>query len=180
LPGSGPEPRSIHDFKQAINREDEMRGLFCAAASLVVIAASVPACAGGIYVIENGQGNNPVAVKKEASALAAVPVMPNGKQNQGFNYGMLYDLPGAATHVMRGHVDAKGSIAVHDGALPYILYVISGSGKLSLNDKGGGQIGEVAYKPDDVIVFQPNTLHGWTNGDTAFEFLGVELPAPQK
>jgi hypothetical protein len=29
-------------------------------------------------------------------------------------------------------------------------------------------------------MFQPNTLHGWTNGDTPFEFLGVELPAPGK
>jgi quercetin dioxygenase-like cupin family protein len=157
-----------------------MRGLLCATASLVAIAVTVPACAGEVYVVENGQGNKPVAVKKETSALAAVPAMPNGKSNQGFNYGMLYELPGAAAHVMRGHVDAKGSIAIHEGSLPYILYVISGSGKLSLNDKGGGQIDEITYKPDDVIVFQPNTLHGWSNGDSAFEFLGVELPAPQK
>jgi len=157
-----------------------MRSLLCAAASLIAIAATVPACAGEVYVIENGQGNQPVAVTKETSALAAVPAMPNGKSNQGFNYGALHELPASGTHVMRGHVDAKGSIAIHEGSLPYILYVISGSGKLSLNDRGGGQIGEIIYKPDDVIVFQPNTLHGWTNGDAAFEFLGVELPAPRK
>ncbi|MBR0799437.1 hypothetical protein JQ615_29085 [Bradyrhizobium jicamae] len=157
-----------------------MRGLICAAASLIAIAVTAPAYAGGIYVIENGEGGKAVAVKKDAAALAAVPAMPDGKPNQGFDYGKLYELPGAATHVMRGHVDAKGSIAVHEGPLPYILYVISGAGKLSLNDKGGAQIGEITYKPDDVIVFQPNTLHGWTNGDSAFEFFGVELPAPQK
>jgi len=157
-----------------------MRGLICATAALVVMAATVPALAGEVYVIENGAGKKAAAVKKEAPALAAVPAMPDGKKNQGFNYAMLYDMPGAATHVMRGHVDAKGTIAVHQGALPYILYVVSGSGKLSLNDEGGGQIGEITYKPDDVIVFQPNTLHGWTNGDTPFEFLGVELPAPAK
>jgi quercetin dioxygenase-like cupin family protein len=157
-----------------------MRGLICAAASLIAIATAVPACASGIYVIESGQGNKAVAVKKEAAALVAVPAMPDGKPNQGFNYAKLYELPDAGTHVMRGHVDAKGTIAVHEGPLPYILYVISGSGKLSLNDTGGAQIGEITYKPDDVIVFQPNTLHGWTNGDSAFEFLGVELPAPQK
>jgi quercetin dioxygenase-like cupin family protein len=157
-----------------------MRGLLCATASLIAIAATVPAYAGEVYIIDNGQGNKPIAVKKETTALAGVPAMPNGKPNHGFNYGALYELPGAAVHVMRGHVDAKGSIAVHEGPLPYILYVISGSGKLSLNDKGGGQIGEITYKPDDVIVFQPNTLHGWSNGDSAFEFLGVELPAPQK
>ena len=181
LLGCGPEQRSIRDLKPEINREEEMRRLVCAAASLIAIAAIiVPACASEVYVIENGQGSKAVAVKKDVSALAAVPAMPNGKPNHGFNYGMLYELPGAATHVMRGHVDAKGSIAVHEGPLPYILYVISGSGRLSLNDEGGGQIGEITYKPDDVIVFQPNTLHGWTNGDSAFEFLGVELPAPQK
>jgi quercetin dioxygenase-like cupin family protein len=157
-----------------------MRGLLYATASLIAIAATVPTCTGEVFIIENGQGNKPVAARKETSALAAVPAMPNGKPNQGFNYGALYELPGAGAHVMRGHVDAKGSIAIHEGSLPYILYVISGSGKLSLNDKGGEQIGEVIYKPDDVIVFQPNTLHGWTNGDSAFEFLGVELPAPQK
>jgi quercetin dioxygenase-like cupin family protein len=163
-----------------INREEKMRSLLLAAASLMAIAATIPAWAGDVYVIENGAGDKAVAAKKETSALAAVPVMPNGSANRGFNYGMLYELPGAGTHVMRGHVDAKGTIAIHEGPLPYILYVISGSGKLSLNDKGGGQIGEITYKPDDVIVFQPNTLHGWTNGDAPFEFLGVELPAPAK
>jgi quercetin dioxygenase-like cupin family protein len=157
-----------------------MRGLLCAMASLMMIAGIVPALAGEVYVIENGQGKKPIAVKKEISALAAVPAMSNGKANQGFNYGALYQLTGDATRVMRGHVDAKGSIAIHEGSRPYILYVISGSGKLTLNDEGGGQVGEITYEPEDVIVFQPNTLHGWSNGDSAFEFLGVELPPPAK
>jgi hypothetical protein len=34
-------------------------------------------------------------------------------------------------------MDPKGSIAVHEGARPYVLYVISGTGNLSLNDKAG-------------------------------------------
>jgi quercetin dioxygenase-like cupin family protein len=167
-------------LKDENHREEEMRGLLCGLASLMAIAAIGPAWAGEVYVIENGTGGIPAAVKRDVPTLAAVPVMPNGKLNQGFNYAMLYELPGAATHVMRGHVDAKGSIAIHEGPLPYILYVISGSGKLSLNDKDGSRIAEITYKPDDVIVFQPNTLHGWTNGDAPFEFLGVELPAPRK
>jgi quercetin dioxygenase-like cupin family protein len=157
-----------------------MRTLLCALGSLLAIAATVPAWGGEVYVIENGQGNKAVAVRKEAPPLAAVPAMPDGKQNKGFSYGALYELPGADTRVMHGHVDPKGSIAVHEGARPYVLYVIGGTGKLSLNDKGGGQIGEITYKPDDVIVFQPNTLHGWINSDAAFDFLGVELPTPQK
>jgi quercetin dioxygenase-like cupin family protein len=93
--------------------------------------------------------------------------MADGKANQGFTYAALYELPGAGIQVMRGHVDPKGSIAVHEGKGQYVLYVISGTGTLTLNGKSGEQIGEVTYKPEDVIVFQPNTLHGWINGDAA-------------
>ena len=112
--------------------------------------------------------------------MAAVPAMADGKTNQGFAYAALYELPGAGIQVMRGHVDPKGSIAVHEGKGQYVLYVISGNGKLTLNGKGGEQVGEVTYKPEDVIVFQPNTLHGWINGDAAFEFLGFDMPVPRK
>jgi quercetin dioxygenase-like cupin family protein len=157
-----------------------MRGLFCALGSVLAMAIAAPACAGEVYVIETSQGSKPIAVKKDTSALAAIPSMGEGKPNQGFTYGEVYELPGAAVRVMRGHVDAKGTIAVHDGPSQYILYVISGTGKLTLNGKGGDQIGEITYKPDDVIVFQPHTLHGWVNGETAFEFLGFDMPVLRK
>lgn len=106
--------------------------------------------------------------------------MPNGKANRGFTYGALYELPGAGIQVMRGHVDPNGSIAVHDGPQQYVLYVISGTGKMTLNGKDGAEIGEITYKPDDVIVFQPNTLHGWVNGGAVFEFLGFDMPVLRK
>jgi quercetin dioxygenase-like cupin family protein len=157
-----------------------MRGLFCALGSAVAIALAATANAGEIYVIETSQGSKPNAVKKDTSALAAVPKMGEGKPNQGFTYGALYELLGAGVQVMRGHVDPKGSIAVHDGPQHYILYVIAGTGKVTLNGKGGEQIGEITYKPDDVIVFQPKTLHGWINGDAAFEFLGFDMPVLRK
>jgi hypothetical protein len=51
---------------------------------------------------------------------------------------------------------------------------------LTLNGKGGEQISEITYKPDDVIVFQPKTLHGWINGDAAFDFLGFDMPVLRK
>ena len=146
----------------------------------MMIALMAPALAGEVYVIETSQGSKPIAVKKDTASLAAVPMMADGKANQGFAYAALYELPGAGIRVMRGHVDPKGSIAVHDGKGQYILYVISGTGKLTLNGKGGEQVGEVIYKSDDVIVFQPNTLHGWINEDTAFEFLGFDMPVLRK
>jgi len=157
-----------------------MRGLVLTLTASVMIAMTAPALAGEVYVIETSQGSKPIAVKKDTSALAAVPTMADGKANQGFTYAALYELPGAGIQVMRGHVDPKGSIAVHEGKGQYVLYVISGTGKLTLNGKGGEQIGEVTYKPEDVIVFQPNTLHGWINGDAAFEFLGFDMPVLRK
>jgi quercetin dioxygenase-like cupin family protein len=157
-----------------------MRHLLFALGSLAAVAVASPAWAGEVYVIETSQGSKPIAVKKDTSALEAVPKMADGKTNQGFTYGALYELPGAGIRVMRGHVDAKGSIAVHEGPQQYILYVVAGTGKLTLNGKDGEQIGEVTYKPDDVIVFQPKTLHGWVNGDAAFEFLGFDMPVLRK
>jgi hypothetical protein len=100
-----------------------MRGLFYAFSSAVAIALTTPAWAGEVYVIETSQGSKPIAVKKDTSALAAVPTMPDGKTNQGFTYASLYELPGAGIQVMRGHVDPNGSIAVHQGSSQYILYV---------------------------------------------------------
>jgi quercetin dioxygenase-like cupin family protein len=157
-----------------------MRGLLYALGSVVAIAVAAPAWAGEVYVIETSQGSKPIAVKKDISALAAVANMGEGKPNQGFTYGALYELPGAGIQVMRGHVDPKGSIAVHEGPQQYILYVIGGAGKLTLNTKGGEAIGGITYKPDDVIVFQPHTLHGWVNGDAAFDFLGFDMPVLRK
>jgi quercetin dioxygenase-like cupin family protein len=157
-----------------------MRARLCALGSLFAMVMAAPAWAGDVYVIETSQGSKPIAVKKDTSALAAVPNMADGKPNQGFTYGALYELPCAGVQVMRGHVDAKGSIAVHEGPQQYVLYVIAGTGKLTLNGKGGEQIGELTYKPDDVIVFQPHTLHGWVNSDAAFEFLGFDMPVLRK
>ena len=73
---------------------------------------------------------------------------------------------GKGINVMRGHVDANGSIALHEGPAEqgYVLYVISGTGKMTLNDKDGKQYGEVTYKPDDILLFHPHTC---TAGSTA-------------
>jgi oxalate decarboxylase/phosphoglucose isomerase-like protein (cupin superfamily) len=99
---------------------------------------------------------------------------------KGFSYTTAFEMPGLGIQVARGHVDAKGTIAVHDGKQQYILYVISGTGKMTLNDSKGAPLGETTYKPDDVIIFQTNPLHGWVNGDTPFEFLGIDLPPARK
>ena len=98
-------------------------------------------------------------------------------------YGAIYQVPpdsidiSKSINVMRGHVDANGSIALHEGPQEqgYVLYVIRGTGKMTLNDKDGKEYGEVSYKPDDILLFHPHTWHGWINGDTPFEFLGFDM-----
>jgi len=48
------------------------------------------------------------------------------------------------------------------------------TGSLDLVDEDGKTVDTIGYKPDDVIVFQPGTCHGWRNdGAAAFDFLDV-------
>ncbi|QAU48938.1 cupin domain-containing protein [Bradyrhizobium guangzhouense] len=161
-----------------------MRGFICGLAVVATLAIGAPASAGDLTSIELDPSGKAVAVKKEPGKLVSIPDI-GGRPNKGFDYAALYQVPpnsidiGKGINVMRGHVDARGSIALHEGPeeQTYVLYVISGTGTMSLNDKDGKAYGEIAYKPDDVILFQPHTWHAWVNGDTPFEFLGFDMQA---
>jgi mannose-6-phosphate isomerase-like protein (cupin superfamily) len=164
-----------------------MRGQIYWLGAVVALAIVAPAFAGDLTSIEVDPSGKAIAVKKEPGTLAPIPDI-GGIPNKGFNYGALYKLApnsidiGKGINVMRGHVDANGLIALHEGPAEqtYVLYVISGNGKMTLNDKDGKKYGDITYKPDDVILFQPHTWHGWVNGDTPFEFLGFDMQAVRK
>jgi quercetin dioxygenase-like cupin family protein len=164
-----------------------MRGLIYGLGAVVALAIAAPAFAGDLTSIEVDPSGKAIAVKKESGKLAPIADI-GGIPNKGFNYGALYQVSpnsidiGKGINVMRGHVDANGLIALHEGPAEqtYVLYVISGTGKMTLNDKDGKKYGDITYKPDDVILFQPHTWHGWVNGDTPFEFLGFDMQAPKK
>jgi len=159
-----------------------MRGLIYGLGAVVALAIAAPAVAGDLTSIELDSSGKAIAVKKEPGKLALIPDIA-GKPNKGFVYGAIYQVPpdsidiSKGINVMRGHVDANGSIALHEGPQEqgYVLYVISGTGKMTLNDKDGKEYGEVSYKPDDILLFHPHTWHGWINGDTPFEFLGFDM-----
>jgi quercetin dioxygenase-like cupin family protein len=157
-----------------------MKRLTIAFSVAALIASLASARAGDVSVVQNSQGKMPVVIKNDAFSLAPVPAMGEGKPNQGFSYGTAFEMPGSALQIARGHVEPGGKVAAHEGAQQYILYVIRGSGQLKLIGANGQSIGEVSYKPDDVIVFEPHTLHGWVNGDEPFDFLGVDLPVLRK
>jgi quercetin dioxygenase-like cupin family protein len=164
-----------------------MRGLIFGLGAVVALAIAAPAFAGDLMSIEVDPSGKAIVVKMEPGKLAPTPDI-GGRPNKGFNYGALYQVPpnsidiSKGINVMRGHVDPNGSIALHEGPAEqtYVLYVISGTGKMTLNDKDGKEYDYITYKPDDVILFRPHTWHSWVNGDTPFEFIGFDMQAPKK
>ena len=97
-----------------------MRGLIYGLGAVVALAIAAPAFAGDLTSIEVDPSGKAIAVKKEPGKLALIPDIV-GKPNKGFEYGAIYQVPpnsidiGKGINVMRGHVDANGSIALHEG-----------------------------------------------------------------
>ncbi len=149
-------------------------GLTC----LGLSAAASAAWAGDVYIVDNAQGKRPMVIQKDSFARNAVPVT-NGGANQGYSSATMFATPGTGVTFYTGHIDAGGKIAPHEGGTVYVLYVVRGSGKLINVDPKGATTSEIAYKPDDVIVFQPNTHHQWENGAEPFDFIGVSQPQPK-
>ena len=155
-----------------------MKTLITALPALCLASLSPTAWAGDVYTVDNAQGKRPVVIQKESFARNPVPVT-NGGPNQGYSSAMMFATPGTGVTVYTGHMEAGGKIAPHEGGTVYILYVVRGTGKLINVDASGATTSEIAYKPDDVIVFQPNTHHKWENGPEPFDFVGVSQPQPK-
>lgn len=152
-----------------------MRARLCALGSLFAMVMVAPAWAGDVYVIETSQGSKPIAVKKDYVGTRS------GAEHGRRQAEPRLHLRSALRVAWRGCSGDAGACRCQGlGPQQYVLYVIAGTGKLTLNGKGGEQIGELTYKPDDVIVFQPHTLHGWVNSDAGFEFLGFDMPVLRK
>lgn len=148
---------------------------------LVMLCLSVAAStswAGDVYVVDNTKGKRPMVIQKDGFARNPVPTT-NGGANQGFSSAAMFASPGTGVTVYTGHMEPGGKVAPHEGGTVYILYVVRGTGKLINVDPAGATTSEIAYKPDDVIVFQPNTHHKWENGAEPFDFIGVSQPQPK-
>ena len=72
---------------------------------------------GGVFVAAAGTAGAAHGSGKALRLYLNIGGMPN----KGFNYGAIYQVPpnsidiGKGINVMRGHVDANGSIALHEG-----------------------------------------------------------------
>jgi mannose-6-phosphate isomerase-like protein (cupin superfamily) len=155
-----------------------MRTLIRGLIGLCISGAASVAWAGDVYVVDNANGKRPMVMQKDGFARNPVPVT-NGGPNEGFSSAMMFTTPGTGVTVYTGHIEPRGKIAPHEGGTVYILYVVRGTGKLINVDPADAQTSEIAYKPDDVIVFQPNTHHKWENGPEPFDFIGVSQPQPK-
>ena len=128
---------------------------------------------GKVVVIESAKDKVPVVIEKSDVALADVPELA-GQPCKGFKYGTVYTTVGTSIKIHKIEIEADGTISTHEGATVYVCYVITGEGDLGLVDPQGKTINTFHYKPGDVIVFRPNTLHYWKNGLDKTEMLGVE------
>jgi mannose-6-phosphate isomerase-like protein (cupin superfamily) len=155
-----------------------MNAIICGLAALCIGGAVSASRAGDVYVVDNARGNRPLVTQKDGFTRNPVPVT-NGGQNQGYSSAMMFATPATGVTVYAGHMDPGGKIAHHEGGTVYVRYVVRGTGKLINLDPAGATTSEIAYKPDDVIVFQPNTHHRWENGSEAFDFIGVSQPQPK-
>ena len=151
-----------------------MRTLIAACLTLATSAA----WAGDVYIVDNARDQIPAITQKDSFTRNPVAVT-NGGQNQGYSSAMMFATPGTGVTVYTGRMEPGGKIAPHEGGTIYILYVVRGTGKLINVDKNDAPVSEIAYKPDDVIVFYPNTHHKWENGAEPFDFVGVSQPQPK-
>ena len=155
-----------------------MKSLIYGLAALCLCGAVSTSWAGDVYVVDNAKGKRPMVTQKDGFARNPVPVT-NGGQNQGYSSAMMFAMPATGVTIYTGHMEPGGKIAHHEGSTVYVLYVVRGTGKLVNVDPAGATTSEIAYKPDDVIVFQPNTHHKWENGSEPFDFIGVSQPQPK-
>jgi mannose-6-phosphate isomerase-like protein (cupin superfamily) len=145
---------------------------------LCISCAASPGRAGDVYVVDNAKGKRPIVTQKDGFTRNPVPITNNGP-NQGYSSAMMFATPGTGVTVYTGHMEPGGKIAPHEGSTVYILYVVRGTGKMINVDTVGEPTSEIAYKADDVIVFQPGTHHKWENGAEPFDFIGVSQPQPK-
>jgi quercetin dioxygenase-like cupin family protein len=179
-----PSKRVSGDFLQQdvletrqTREDDKMNLRYAVLGGLMSLAMAVPASAGDVTVVEWGANKIPMFIKKDPYKMVDFPKFDENRPNKGFSYTTAFELPGTGLQAARWHVDANGTIAIHDGKQQYILYVISGTGKMTLHDSLNGKVvAETSYKPDDIIVFQTNPPHAWQNGDQPLEFFGIDVP----
>lgn len=125
--------------------------------------------AGRIYKVEKGSKTAWIANELPGADMQPVDEL-------GIDYGTAVELADVGVTFARGAIEPGTEVPGHAGPNLYGLYIISGSGLLTLTDETGKVTSELNYQPDDLIIFEAGAMHGWKNdGETAMEWLGIDI-----
>jgi quercetin dioxygenase-like cupin family protein len=127
-------------------------------------------------VVENAAGKVPIIIKKDAVSMAAIDKVGDKPENKcvGWTYGAFYTTADNGLKINNIVIEPNGKIGTHEGGTVYICYVVEGKGVLTMVDTNNKESAKFNWKPGDVIVFRPNTMHRWDNGDKRTVTVGVE------
>ncbi len=129
-----------------------------------------------VVVIKNKEGKVPFVEKKEDVKMEKIDMVGGEKPEnkcEGWTYGTYVAFANGKIQIHKIAMEPKGRIGTHQGG-DYVCYVVEGEGDLVLVGPDNKDVGKFHYKPGDVIVFEPDTLHYWSNGDKATVMIGVE------
>jgi quercetin dioxygenase-like cupin family protein len=128
-------------------------------------------------VIENFEGKKPMVLKKGVGEMVNVPELAK-QPCEGCAYGLLHNSVGTNLHFYRWTIAPKGKVPKHDGSSNYFCYIEKGSGVVGNVDENGVTVSKINFKPGDLMVFRPFTMHYWENGEEKTECMCVEQPTP--
>lgn len=124
---------------------------------------------GRIYFIEKDGNSGLRAIEQPEARMSAL-------EGLNIEYGTLAVLSDVGINIAKGRVAAGAVVPPHAGDSLYGLYVLTGSGQLTLNADDGKLVSRISFEPGDLIVFPPHARHGWINdGTETFEWLGVDI-----
>lgn len=129
-----------------------------------------------VVVIKNKEGKVPFVEKKEDIKMNKIGMVGGDKpenKSEGWTYGTYTEFANGKIKINKIALEPRGKIGTHQGG-DYVCYVVEGEGDLILVGPDKTDVGKFHYKPGDVMVFEPDTLHYWVNGDKATVMIGVQ------
>ncbi len=131
---------------------------------------------GQTIVIENAKDKAPIIIEKAAVSMVSIPAVGDKpyQKCEGWTYGMFYETADKKLKINNIVIEPNGTIGTHEGGSVYACYVVEGKGVLSNFDANNKVTSKFNWKPGDVLVFRPNTMHRWDNGDKRTVMVGIE------
>jgi quercetin dioxygenase-like cupin family protein len=93
----------------------------------------------------------------------------NGAPNKGVRLAV--DLANEKATFLFVDIDAQGSIAMHSQPERAVCFIVEGDGWIIVEGQS-----DLPYAKGDVIMFDPDVLHGWRGNDAPTRILVGVLP----